>query len=61
MINGWAVLIIATWLTGAPDSQQIVTVEVRSMQLCEGMARQAREQMDRRGRYVEVYCLEAKP
>ena len=60
MTYGWAVLIVATWISGAPNSHQVVTAEVRSMEICEAMADQARKKFDVRGYNVKAECLEVK-
>ena len=57
---GGAVLVLATWLTGNPNAHQTVTVEVRSMAVCEAMAEEARAKMDVRGYNVKAFCLEVR-
>ena len=58
MTYGMALLIIATWITGAPDSHQVVTFEVHSIEACEEMSAQALKKFDVRGYNVKTECLE---
>lgn len=60
MSIGWAVLIVSTWLSVAPNSHQVITAEVRSMKICEAMADEARKKFDVRGYNVKAECLEVK-